>query len=138
MTAMASVLTSIVTQLKASSSVTTLATGGVFNNVPQDTAYPYVVVGAPNETRWDCWGAPGKTLSVQVEAVSNSRGDKEAVGILNACIAALHFQRPTVANHNLAGIVYDEGNSYKDPEMVGGVPIYHATGIFRVQLTQST
>lgn len=138
MTAMADVLTALVTRLKASSGVTTLATGGVFNNVPQDTAYPYVVVGAPSETRWDTWGCPGKTVTVQVEAVSNARGDKEAVSILNACIGALHFQRPTVTDHDLAGIAYDEGQSYKDPEMVGGVPIYHATGIFRVQLTQST
>lgn len=142
MSAIEPVLRAIVTQLKSSTGVMGLlaTTDSVFNDVRQGSLYPYVVVGSPTEVRWDTYGCPGKTLTVQVRAVTNGdvdRGDKKGAQILSACIARLHFNHTTgVTDHFLSGMVYDSGESYT--ELVGGVTVRHTVGIFRVHVTQST
>lgn len=141
MSAIEPVMTALVSTLRSSTGVTGLLASSVsvYNDVSQGSVYPYVVVEAPTEVRWDTWGCPGKTLTVQVKAVTNGdadRGDKKGAQILNACVAALHFARPTVTNHFLSGIAYDGGETYT--ELVNGVKIRHTIGLFRVHVTQST
>lgn len=135
------VLTAMVATLKGSTGVTGLlsSTGAIYNDVPQGATMPYVEVALPTEVRWDTLGCMGKQLTVQVRAVTNGdvdRGDKKGAQILSACIGALHFQRPTVTNHVLGGMVYDTGDTFS--ELVNGVRIRHTIGIFRVLVTQST
>lgn len=130
------VLTGIVTALKNSTGVTGLATGGVYNNVPQDTPYPYVVVTCPSDLRQDTAQRYGAELMVDVKAVSKYPGDKEGAQILDQCMRTLHFQPPTTTQHAVLGIRYDTGERYS--EVVNGLVIRHHVASFYVWSEQST
>jgi hypothetical protein len=71
------VLTAIVSTLRASAGVSAIATGGVYNNVPQGTAFPYLEVSCPSDRPVDTCGRFGAELLVDVKAVSQAFGDQE-------------------------------------------------------------
>lgn len=130
------VLTGIVTALKNSTGVTGLATGGIYNNVPQDTDYPYVVVSSPVDRREDTARRYGAIVSVDVKAVSQYPGDKEASQIIDQCLRVLHFQPPTTTQHTVLGIRYEDGERYS--EVVNGIVTRHHVAMFQVWSEQSS
>ena len=144
MSAIEPVIRAMVVQLQGSTAVTgqlaAASSTSIYNDIPQSAAFPYVAVGLPTEVRWDTWGCPGKTLTVQVRAVTNGdvdRGDKKGAQILSACIGRLHFNHTTgIASHFNSGIAYDSGETFT--ELVNGVTVRHTIGMFRVHVTQST
>jgi hypothetical protein len=129
-------LAAIVLALKSSTGVTGLATGGIFNNVPQNTPYPYVVVTSPTDRREDTCGRFGSVLLVDVKAVSQYDGDKEAAGILDQCIQALNFQKPAASGHTVLGMTWE--NSERFQEVVNGIPTRHHVATLRVWTEQSS
>jgi hypothetical protein len=128
-----------------STEMTTLATSGVFNHVPQGTVPPYVVIGNPTEVDgWTTPGEPGKSCTVQVRAVSYAYGDSQPLQILDKAIALLMRGfggstevRLTVSNHHVGDASYESGETYTE-EVAPGVVARHAVGLFRFELVQST
>lgn len=130
------ILTAVVTTLKAASAVTTLATGGIFNNVPQQTAYPYIVVTSPTDRREDTMGRFGDAALVDVKAVSQAKGDQEASRILDACITALDFQQPAMSNHVALGLAWESTDRFE--EIVNAIRTRTHVATFRVWTEQNT
>jgi len=56
-----------------------LATGGVHDKVPQDTAMPYVQMGEWTEVPWNCFGRKGKDVTATLHIYS--RDDDTTWGI---------------------------------------------------------
>lgn len=130
------VLTAVVTQLKATSAVTDLATGGIFNHVEQDTDYPYVEVTSPSDTRQDTFGRFGGTFLVDVKAVSQYRGDKQNTEIIDACITALNNQLLAMTDHDMLGLAWDSTERFR--ELVNGIVTRHHVATFRVWSEQES
>lgn len=135
------VLTSIVTVLRASSGVTALANGGVFNNVPQGTAYDYVEVSSPTDRRVDTFSRFGSEVLVNVKVVSQGRGDQAPARILSACSVALCGEGGSntltlAAPHRSLGVALD--NSERYTEIVNGVTTRYHVGTFRVWTEQTS
>lgn len=130
------VVTAIVAALKASTGVTGLVSTRVFNNVPQDTPYPYVVVTAPLVRRADTFGCLGGTTLVDVQAVSQERGDQEGMRILDQCIRTLNFTEPPTTGHTVLGIAWDQTERYQ--EVVNGIPTRHHVATLRAWTEQTT
>ena len=130
------VLTGIVTALKNSTGVTGLATGGVYNNVPQSTTYPYVVVTSPTDRREDTFGRFGASIMVDVKAVSQYPGDKEPSQIIDQCIRTLNFQPPSTTQHTVLGVTWNNSERYS--EVVNGIVTRHHVASFYVWSEQST
>jgi len=130
------ILTAIVTTLDATSAVTTLATGGIYNNVPQGTAYPYVEVTSPSDRREDTFGKFGAASLVDVKAVSQYFGDKEASQILDACITALDLTTPTLSGHATLGLAWESNDRFR--EVVNGIVTRHHVATYRVWTEQAT
>lgn len=129
------VLAGVVTTLKASTDVTDAATGGVYNNVPQNTAFPYLEVTSPTDRREDAVGQLGASVLVDVKAVSQFRGDAEAAGIIDAAIQALNGTRPTVTGHTIFGIAWEQSERFR--EVINGVVTRHHVATFRVWTGQA-
>lgn len=112
--------------------------------VPDGTAAPYAVLQNITEAPgWEAFGSPAKDCTVQLHVVSQSRGEVEAVEILDAGIGILMrgFHGSTeagfsVANHKVLHVEYEGSEPYEDDE--AGVLTFHRVGRFRVQLDQST
>lgn len=126
----------IVDALNVSAMKSTLATGGVWANVPQATTFPYVRVDSPIETRMDTMGRAGKTVSISVHAFSNYAGPTKAAAIISKAVELLHYAALMVAGHTVVAVQYESGQDAGD-EVVNGVTVYHYVGIFKVTVQQS-
>lgn len=95
---------------------------GVFDFVPKDQPYPYVVIGEPSTLPFDSKSTFGEEISLVIHVWSDYSGKKEAYSILNACQTAL-AQRLTIPDFTLekaerVGMtVFDDNN----PELRHGV-----------------
>ena len=132
------VLTGVVSTLRASSAVVAAvgSTTNIYNNVDQGAPYPYVVVMSPTDRPVDTMGRFGVESLVDVKAVSQARGDKEAADIVNDCLQALHFQRPTIAGHTVLGMAFENGARFQ--EVVNGVVTRHHVATMRLWTEQSS
>ncbi len=76
--------TTIFTTLSNDSSLDTkIGNNKVFDSVaPQDTAYPYVVIGLENSRENNAKGRSGRTYNVDIECWSKYRGQKEIKEIM--------------------------------------------------------
>lgn len=70
----------------------------VFDHVPQDSPYPYVVVGDDTAVPWDTDDSLGTEATVTVHAWSQYRGRAEAKELLEQIYTALHRQDIAVEN----------------------------------------
>jgi hypothetical protein len=116
--------------------MTALAIGGVWANVPQATAFPYVRVDSPIETRLDTFGRAGKSVSISVHAFSDYKGPTKAAAIINKAVELLHYATVSVSGHSTIAVQYETGFDAGDEE-VNGKRIYHYVGIFNVMVQQS-
>jgi hypothetical protein len=132
------VLTGVVTTLRASTDLTALigSSTAVYNHVEQGATFPYVVVTSPTDRPMDTMGRFGVESLVDVKAISQYHGDKEAADIVNACVSALHFQRPTVSGHTVLGTAMENGERYH--EIINGIVTRHHVATFRVWTEQSS
>lgn len=74
----------------------------VFNDVPENQAYPHIDIGtnAASERAWNTFGGAdvgiGFDDKVPVHIWSQAQGDLESLTILNRVMALLHFRAVTV------------------------------------------
>jgi hypothetical protein len=132
----AAVIGAIVTTLKSSTGVTGLATGGVYNHVPQGTSYPYVVVSSPTGRRQDTFGRFGGETLIDIKAVSQYQGDRDAANILDHCGRALDLQPLATTQHTTLGIAWETDDRFA--EVVNGLVTRHHVATYRVWTEQSS
>ena len=132
------VLTGVVSALRAHAGVVAAvgSTTSIYNNVEPDARFPYLVVMSPTDRPVDTMGRFGVETLVDVKAVSQARGDKEAADLVNEAIQALHFQRPTVAGHTVIGMAFENGERFQ--EVINGVVTRHHVATVRVWTEQSS
>lgn len=131
------VITGVVGALRADSGVLALLSStGVYNNVEAGASYPYIVVSSPTDVPKDTMGRFGVETLVDVKAVSQYPGDKEAADLVNAAVSALHFVKPTIAGHTVIGTAMENGERFQ--EVVNGIVTRHHVATFRVWTEQSS
>lgn len=130
------VLTAIVTTLKNSTGVTGLATGGVYNNVPQRETFPYIKVTSPTDRREDTFGRHGNIALVDVTVVSQGLGDQEGARISSAAVQALNDAAPSLTGHVWLGVEWDNGERFR--ETINGIDTRHHVNTFRVWTEQTS
>jgi hypothetical protein len=83
-------------ELQIQKAVFTILTGAldvpVFDHVPQDTKYPYIVVGDDTSVPWDTDDSTGTESTVTIHAWSQYRGRAEVKDLLAQIYDALHRQ----------------------------------------------
>lgn len=130
------VIGAVVGALAASTGVTGLVSSRVYNNVPQNTTYPYVHVTLPTSRRADTLGRFGAHATVDVKAVSQAFGDLESARIVDQCVQALDFTKPSLSGHGSLGLSYDEETRFT--EMVNGILTRHHVASFTYWTEQSS
>lgn len=87
-TAMWELQTAIFQRLTSNPSLTAKVTG-VFDAVDKDQAHPYVTISEPSMLPFTTKQKFGEELSIVIHAWSTYNGKKEAIDILNLCLASL-------------------------------------------------
>lgn len=79
-----------ITALKADSVLSTLVSGRVYDYVPGNTPYPYVVYQQIEAVEWDACNFDGSEILIYVHTWSSYEGSKEVRGINDEVFRLLH------------------------------------------------
>jgi hypothetical protein len=117
---------------------TAVATQGLHHGqAPQGTAPPYGVLQAPSGyAALPTMQTPGEEVKFQLRAVSNAPDYSEALSMIELAKQLLDGERPTVANHLVLQLKWEWTQCYPDPELVNGVPVWHAVSQWCALLDQ--
>jgi len=122
----------VLAALKADAALMALI-GGVFDWVPEDQPYPYIVIGEAIETPDNSHDSHGSNLVITLHVWSKYRGYAQALTIAARVRALLEHRPLTVAGHRHVATYYVSQQTITDPEPPGD--IRHVPISFRV-LTQ--
>lgn len=130
----------IITTLKAEAGLTALlATNpvdnispAVYNHAPQDTGFPYVIVGEPDGAEHDADDIQGWTGQVVVHSWSRFRGFEEIMDIMRETDNALHRIEPVVTDARIVTLHRESVDSVLDPDGL----TRHGIHAFRVILEE--
>ena len=108
---------SIFAALGADAQLTALiGPGRVFDDIPQGTPPPYVVIGRMTAQDWSTGSEDGTEHVFTVHVWSGARGKKQAHEILGAIRAALHNQPLTLAGHSLINLRHQHSEVRRDTD----------------------
>ncbi|GGV13577.1 DUF3168 domain-containing protein [Streptomyces spectabilis] len=105
---------------------------GVYDEVPEQAAHPYVSLGSITESVDDAHNQRGLEAAVVLHVWSKYRGFREAAAILAALDAALDRQPLTVSGYRDVSIAHDQHQQLRDPDP----QIRHINVSYRVWLTK--
>ena len=88
----------------------------VYDQVPQDAAFPYVVVGEVTARPFDSKTEDGMEQTVTVHSWSRYRGLKETKQIMAAVVDALDRQALGVTGHDLVLLRFEFSQTFLDPD----------------------
>ncbi|MGH3599812.1 MAG: DUF3168 domain-containing protein [Pseudonocardiaceae bacterium] len=105
---------------------------GVFDEVPEDAAHPYVVVGEAIETPRNAHAQFGREVVVTLHVWSRYRGFAQAITIVNRITALLDQQPMSIAGHAVVSVRHEFTQTLRDPDP----EIRHVPIRFRVTTEQ--
>jgi len=115
--------------------MTSLATGGVFQDVPQDTAFPYVAYELRENDTAGTFGQIFYQMALDVHVWSQYEGNQQAERIVSKAVELLTFQTPAMSNFTALLITHDGSNSFPDLD-VNGVATKHLVAEFTVTVSE--
>ncbi len=104
--------------LVADATLNGLIAGRVYDHVPQDSPFPYVVVGDATARDFDTKTEDGLELTFTVHTWSRYRGLSETKQVMAAVLDALDGQGLTVTGHRLTLLRFEFSATLMDPDGV--------------------
>jgi hypothetical protein len=105
---------------------------GVFDNVPQSTDYPYVVIGEDTLTNWDTDTELGTNCTCVIHTWSRYQGKLETKQIQGLIYESLHRANLTASGYNIVDVQFESSDSFLD---VDGLT-RHGISNFRVLIEE--
>lgn len=88
----------------------------VYDHVPQDTAFPYVVIGQATTRSFDTKTEDGMEQTLTVHTWSRYRGIKETKQIMGAIVDALDQQSLSLTGHTLIQLRFEFSDTFLDED----------------------
>lgn len=85
----------------------TALVSGVFDDVPEDTAYPFVRIGEETITDNSTKDLQGQVMTITIHAFSEYRGKREVKQIMDAIYDAMHDNDMIVSGANLVNFRFE-------------------------------
>jgi hypothetical protein len=122
-------------RLTTYSPLTALATGGIYDFVPETASPPYVAIGDDTATDWSTKTTNGWDATLTIHCWDYEvAGRKSVKTIMSAIYAALHRQELsiTLAGFNLIMLQFEFATTIQDPSIQGqGDRYYHGIQRYR-------
>jgi len=88
----------------------------VYDHVPQNAPFPYVVVGDSTATAWGAGDLDGEQHALSVHIWSRYQGRKEMRQIMASIMTALNGAPLSLTGHNLVDIRFVFADEFPDPD----------------------
>jgi hypothetical protein len=119
--------TALVQALSSDGAVTSALGGAkIYDDVPQKSAFPYVVVGQSRWRDWSTGSDEGAEHALVLHVWSRKHGRKEAETIIEAVRTALHDQPLTLMDHHLVNLRLEDADVRRDGDTYHGVMTFRA------------
>ena len=89
---------------------------GVFDDVPENTAYPYVVIGEETATNIDTKDKDAHEHTLTIHVWSQYRGRKKIKNIMSSVYTTLHNASITVSGASLVNIRHEFENTLTEAD----------------------
>jgi hypothetical protein len=89
---------------------------GVFDDVPENTAYPYIVIGEETATNIDTKDKDAHEHTLTIHVWSQYRGRKEIKNIMRSVYTTLHNASITVSGASLVNIRHEFENTLTEAD----------------------
>lgn len=96
----------------AADDLSALVAGRVYNDVPKDAAYPFVVVGYGDEEEAGTADSDEVEHRVEVHIWSRYQGETEILKLIDAIRRRLHGARPVVDGAPAVFCLFDRSNKF--------------------------
>ena len=133
--ALESVAEAVYTALNVST-LTTIATSGVFSHVPQGTEAPFVWFTVSERDVDGTFAQVFKECLIRVHAYSGYEGEQEAQQMINAAVSLLRDTTPSVDHHTAVMLRHEDSSSF-GTETINGKPIVHLAADFRLTVAEN-
>ncbi len=108
--------TAIFTLLSADNNLTSTLGASVFDDVPEETAYPYVQIGEDTAIDYSTKDLNGSDVSVNLDVWSRYRGSLEVKNIMDRIHTLLHDSSLSVAGTNFINMRFEFSDIIRDPD----------------------
>ena len=108
----------LVQTLKSDAAVNTLVTGGVYDRIPKGAPFPYIQIGAADETSRDASCFVYSEHTVQLDVFSQEVGQVECKRITDAIKRALHYAELSLTDNAIGDVRVDSIRHLTDPDGV--------------------
>ena len=120
--------TIIYSTLSGDSNLTSTLGAGVYDDVPEGSSFPYVVLGEETAMDYGTNDVDGSENTLTIHVWSQYKGSKEAQNILDRIHTLLHDSSLSVSGFNLINLRFEFSDILRDPDGVTrhGVSRYRA------------
>lgn len=123
----------VLARLAAYGPLAAFVSGRIYDDVPQNAPFPYVVIGEADSIPFDDDVNDGEDTDLTIHVWSRSAGRKEVKQMMAAIYAALHrYPLPITGAHTVL-MDFDYQNSFLDPDGI----TRHGVIRFRLLTTHS-
>ncbi|MCK9993628.1 MAG: hypothetical protein Dbin4_02148 [Alphaproteobacteria bacterium] len=88
----------------------------VYDHVPQNAPFPYVVVGDATATAWGAGDLDGESHAMSIHIWSRYQGRKEMKQLMAAIITALNGVALSLSGHQLVDLRFVFADEFPDPD----------------------
>ena len=107
---------SIYSTLSNDNNLTSTLGASVFDDVPENTSYPYIVLGEDTANEYDTKDVNGSTSSLTIHVWSEYKGSKETKQIMDRVHDLLHDSNISVSGFNLINLRFEFSDIMRDPD----------------------
>ena len=107
---------SIYSALNNDSNLTGTLGATIFDDVPENSAYPYIVLGEDTANEYDTKDVKGSTSSLTIHVWSEYKGSKETKQIMDRVHDLLHDSNLSVSGYNLINLRFEFSDIMRDPD----------------------
>lgn len=106
----------IFTTLNTDNTLTSTLGANVFDDVPEETAFPLVVLGEDTTVDFSTKDLIGSETTINIDVFSRYRGSKETKEIMDRIHTLLHDSSLTVSGVNLINLRFEFSDVIRDPD----------------------
>ena len=110
--------TAIYTALSGDSNLTSTLGASVFDEVPDQSSYPFVALGEETVVEYDTKDLDGASHTINIHVWSQYKGAKETKQIMDRIHTLLHDSSLSVSGFNLIRMQFEFSDIMRDPDGV--------------------
>tara|TARA_R100001460_G_scaffold29892_3_gene59178 strand:- start:7473 stop:7880 length:408 start_codon:yes stop_codon:yes gene_type:complete len=106
----------IFSTLNSDSNLTSTQGAAIYDEVPENSAFPYVQIGGESASDFSTKDLTGSEVTINLDVWSQYKGSKEVKDLMDRVHTLLHDSSLAVTGHNLINLRFEFSDVLRDPD----------------------